>query len=225
MIKDHSFSLTEKLQAYFWQGLPGRKLSLQPLPLVPEISLMLVDPLSMSEPLTHEEAQAAVAEPAYWSFCWASGQVLARWILDNAGQVSGRRVLDVGSGSGVVAIAAAMVGAAEVVACDCDSGAGLAIAANAAAMGVRVDWQRELPAQGAFDLITAADILYDADNRPLLQQFRGLAAEVWLADSRVRNLEEPGYTLWGQGEAITWPDLGELAEFRQVRLYRSGEAG
>ena len=55
-----------------------------------------------------------------WSFCWSSGQVLARWILEHKEVVAGRRVLDFGTGSGIVAIAAARSGARRVVACDID---------------------------------------------------------------------------------------------------------
>ncbi|MDX1599342.1 MAG: 50S ribosomal protein L11 methyltransferase, partial [Marinobacter sp.] len=97
----------------------------------PQIALYLFDPSVLDGPLSHDEAQAVVAEPAYWSFCWASGQVLAGWILENPRRVAGKRVLDFGSGSGVVAIAAAMAGAAEAIACDIDPAALDAAAANA----------------------------------------------------------------------------------------------
>ena len=44
--------------------------------------------------------------PAYWAFCWASGQVMARYLTQNPEIVKGKSVLDFGSGSGGVAIAA-----------------------------------------------------------------------------------------------------------------------
>ena len=74
------------------------------------------------------------------------------------------------------------------------------------------------------DLILAADVLYDAENLPLLQQFRTLAGEVLVADSRVRNLAEQGYSDIGSGQARTWPDLGEAAEFSQVTFYAASNA-
>src|SRR5690554_7675669 len=40
----------------------------------PDLPLYLFDPSVLEGPLSHDEAQAVVAEPAYWSFCWASGQ-------------------------------------------------------------------------------------------------------------------------------------------------------
>lgn len=189
----------------------------------PSLPLYLFDPQVLEGPLTHEEAQAVVAEPAYWSFCWASGQVLAQWILDHPEQVRGRRVLDFGSGSGIVAVAAAKAGAAEAIACDLDPDALAAADANAALSGVRItlcdDWFRR---PDELDLVTAADVLYDRENRPFLQMFREAANGVLLADSRVKDLVEPGYEVLDMVAATTWPDLNEFEEFNRVRLYRSG---
>ena len=81
-------------------------------------------------------------DPPFWAYPWAGGQALARYLLDHPGIVAGRRVLDVASGSGLVAIAAAQAGAASVVAGDIDPHAVAAIAINAAANGVAVDRPR-----------------------------------------------------------------------------------
>ena len=69
--------------------------------------------------------------PPYWAYDWAGGTVLARYILDHPETVKGLRVLDLGSGSGVVAIAAAKAGAAEVIAADIDENAVTAAKLNA----------------------------------------------------------------------------------------------
>ncbi|MBU2953189.1 class I SAM-dependent methyltransferase [Marinobacter sp. F3R08] len=187
------------------------------------IALYLFDPAVLEGPLSHDEAQAVVAEPAYWSFCWASGQVLANWILDNPLWVKGKRVLDFGSGSGIVAVAAAMAGARDVIACDIDPAALEAVHANAELNGVSVglcsDWAdrpRDL------DVVTAADVLYDPDNRPLLQVFRQAAPRVLLADSRMKVLGDHAYCKQTVIEARTWPDLNEFEEFNQVRIYVAG---
>ncbi|MET4025394.1 putative nicotinamide N-methyase [Marinobacter sp. MBR-99] len=186
----------------------------------PGLPLYLFDPSVLEGPLSHDEAQAVVAEPAYWSFCWASGQVLAQWILDHPNLVSGKTVLDFGSGSGVVAVAAARAGAARAIACDIDPAALDAAAANAELNRVQVelcaDWAQR-PEQ--LELITAADVLYDPDNRPLLEVFRKAADQVLLADSRVRNLANPAYEQQAVIEARTWPDLNEFEEFNKVRIY------
>ena len=219
-----SWGDSKALQAQFQRILPGRCLALQPLPLVPELRLWLVDAVSMQRPLTHDEAQAVVADPAYWSFCWASGQVLARWILDNPAWVRGRSVLDLGSGSGVVAIAAARAGARLVLACDSDPVALLAVACNARNNAVRVTCSDDLRGNLPVDLVCAADILYDRDNLPLLPFLAASAGAVLLADSRVRDLRVPGYVPIACREGLTWPDLDEAREFRRVTLYHCGPA-
>ncbi|MCG7198162.1 50S ribosomal protein L11 methyltransferase [Marinobacter pelagius] len=192
----------------------------------PEIPLYLFDPAVLEGPLSHEEAQAVVAEPAYWSFCWASGQVLANWILQHPQAVRGKVVLDFGTGSGVVAVAAALAGAARVIACDLDPAALDAAAANAALSGVSLeycdDWNRR---PEGVDLVTAADVLYDPENRPLLDVFLAAAPEVLLADSRVRYLGDDRYEQQTVIEARTWPDLNEFEEFNRVRIYRARAGG
>lgn len=184
------------------------------------MALYLFDPTVLEGPLSHEEAQAVVAEPAYWSFCWASGQVLASWILDNPGWVKGQRVLDFGSGSGIVAVAAAMAGAREAIACDIDPAALDAARANAALNGVSVGLCSDWAARPKdLDVVTAADVLYDPENRPLLGVFREAAPRVLLADSRMKILGDNAYRWQTTIEARTWPDLNEFEEFNQVRIY------
>ncbi len=188
------------------------------------ISLYLFDPGVLEGPLSHDEAQAVVAEPAYWSFCWASGQVLANWILDNPHWVEGKRVLDFGSGSGIVAVAAALAGAREAIACDIDPAALDAARANADLNGVSIslcnDWASR---PVGLDVVTAADVLYDPENRPLLEVFRKAAPRVLLADSRMKNLDHQAYDRQATIEARTWPDLNEFEEFNQVRIYLAQE--
>lgn len=98
------------------------------------------------------------------------GEYMARWILDNQGVVAGKHVIDIGSGSGAVAIAAAIAGARHVDAWDEDPRAVSIIHENAAMNGVAVHaFERSLqtPEQLAgFDgLICAADIFYREDDR------------------------------------------------------------
>ncbi|MBL3555939.1 MULTISPECIES: class I SAM-dependent methyltransferase [Marinobacter] len=188
----------------------------------PDISLYLFDPSVLEGPISHDEAQAVVAEPAYWSFCWASGQVLAAYILANPHLVRGETVLDFGSGSGIVAIAAKMAGAREAIACDIDPAALDAVEANARLNGVTVslcsDWNARPSHVG---VVTAADVLYDPDNRPLLSVFRLTAPRVLLADSRMRELGDDRYRQQAVIEARTWPDLHEFEEFNRVRVYQA----
>jgi predicted nicotinamide N-methyase len=140
-------------------------LRLAEVPLVPEIHLFLAeDPMLLWARL---EAKAASTLPApFWASAWTGGQALARYVLDNPETVAGRRVLDLASGSGLVAIAAAMAGAAGVVANDIDGYAIAAIDANANANGVTVQCDlSDLTGGdgGDAEVILAGDALYSAE--------------------------------------------------------------
>jgi predicted nicotinamide N-methyase len=108
---------------------------LAPVPQVAEIRLHLADDVLGLWQRT-EDAFGADQPPPFWAFAWPGGQALARYVLDHPGLVAGRRVLDLGSGSGLVAIAAARAGAAAVTASEVDPLAVAAIGLNARANGV-----------------------------------------------------------------------------------------
>src|SRR2546425_7729629 len=104
---------------------------------VPEISLHVAEQSVPIWQKTEQELDAMGLPPPFWAFAWAGGQALARYVLDHPDLVRGRSVLDLATGSGLVAIAAARAGAATVTATDID---GLALAAfdlNAEANGVQ----------------------------------------------------------------------------------------
>src|ERR1700687_5396117 len=126
------------------------------VPLVPEIRLHIAEESLPIWQKTEEELGAMNVPPPYWAFAWAGGQALARYLLDNPATVAGARVLDLGSGSGLVAIAAAKAGAARVLAADIDKFAvraiGLNAAANAVTLEITADDLLDAPA-GAFDVV------------------------------------------------------------------------
>jgi len=99
----------------------------------------------------------------YWAYWWGGGLALARYVLDHPAQVAGRRVLDLGAGSGLVGIAAARAGAAEVTASEIDPHARAAIALNAAlnqvTLAERVGDITDGPAPDA-DLLLVGDVFY-----------------------------------------------------------------
>lgn len=214
-----------RLQSRLTRLLPAVSLSCQAPSPVPAIRLWLIEELFAERPVAPEIINQLMEEPPYWALCWASGQILARYLLANPAQVAGQCVVDVGPGSGVVAIAAALAGARRVIACDLDPDALLATQVNARENGVAITLSDDLDnALGQADIITAADILYDRDNLPLLERFQRRAA-VLLADSRIPDLNPPGYRFLGQWQACTWPDLGESREYNTVRLYHSEPDG
>ena len=208
------------LQHYLQQILPAARLELMQLPATPGIRLLLLNEDYPQGDLSAEEMRRVMDNPLYWTFCWASGQVLASFLLRQPHWVRGKRVLDFGCGSGVVAIAAALAGAAEVVACDIDPLALAATRHNAALNEVALTVVDDYFAvAGAIDLIIVADVLYDQGNFIWLQRFLERAGQVLIADSRVKNFDHPPYRQIARCDSCTLPDLDESAEFRDVRIY------
>jgi predicted nicotinamide N-methyase len=134
-------------------------------PLVPEIALMLADEAVPIWKKTEEELGLLGLPPPFWAFAWAGGQALARYVLDNPALVSGKRALDFASGSGLIAIAAALAGAAEVEASDIDAFAVAAIEANAALNGVQIKPRLEnlIGADEGWEVVLAGDVAYERD--------------------------------------------------------------
>ena len=133
-------------------------------PLVPEITLLLAEESLPIWQKTEEELGQMNVPPPYWAFAWAGGQALARLILDRPQLVSGRRVLDLGSGCGLSAIAAMCAGATSVLAVDIDAMALAAIGLNAAANGVAVDTTGDDLLSGTpadADVILVGDLFYE----------------------------------------------------------------
>jgi len=138
---------------------------LAPVPSVPEIRLHAAHQATGLWRLAAAAADGADPPPPYWAFPWAGGLALARHLLDRPETASGRRVLDLGAGSGLVAIAAAKAGAASVAAADIDPYAQAAIAANAAANGVAVTVlaaDLTFAPPPAVDLVLVGDLFYEA---------------------------------------------------------------
>jgi predicted nicotinamide N-methyase len=132
-------------------------------PHVPELRLHLATEAHELWLKTEEELEAIGLPPPFWAFAWAGGQGLARYVLDHPDSVSGRRVLDFASGSGLVAIAAAKAGAGAVLAADIDPWTETAIRLNAALNGVDIAFTGldlvGKPVEA--DVLLAGDVFYD----------------------------------------------------------------
>ncbi len=187
-----------------------------------ELKLWLIDADNMDRAFSPDETRRILEEPPYWSFCWASGLALARFLAEHPHWVAGKRVLDFGAGSGVAGIAAVRAGAAEVVACDLDPQALAACRANAELNDVQLGYSADFFAEtDRFDLILVADVLYDRANLPLLDQFLSRGRQALVADSRVRDFRHVAYQRLAMLHAHTLPDLAEPHEFRDVSLYHA----
>jgi predicted nicotinamide N-methyase len=139
------------------------------VPRLPEIRLHSAHPSSGLWRLA-ESDEIGFASP-YWAYHWAGGLALARHILDRPRTVAGRRVLDLGAGSGIVAIAAAKAGASQVLAAEIDAYAIAALRLNAAANEVVLSvLSNDLTAgpPPLVDLVVVGDLFYE----------RGLAERV-----------------------------------------------
>jgi predicted nicotinamide N-methyase len=203
--------------------LKETKIAVRNLPLCPEINLFLLEEDYPKEPVSRFEFNANIASPPYWAFCWASGQALARFILDNPALVQDKKVLDFGAGSGVAGIAAAKAGARLVVACDIDSEARKAIQVNADLNQVAVTTVDEmvLSDRGVdFEVIIAGDVCYDRKN---ISWLSSLASQclILLADSRVKRFPEDFFKPVARFKVKTVPDIFESEEFNDIIIYHS----
>ncbi|MEJ8574866.1 50S ribosomal protein L11 methyltransferase [Microbaculum marinum] len=164
----------------------------RPVPLCPEITLRLADEALPLWTRTEEALGRMGLPPPFWAFAWAGGQALARYVLDNPPVVRGRAVLDLGAGSGLVAIAAMAAGAQRVLAADPDRWAIAAIGLNARLNGVEVSVTCEDVLEGSdriaarFGTILVGDLFYErevADRLfPRLAAWRAAGATVLIGD-------------------------------------------
>jgi predicted nicotinamide N-methyase len=133
-------------------------------PAVPEVALHLGSEITPLWEMTEKEMNDTGLPPPFWAFAWAGGQAVSRYLLDHPDEVRGRRVLDIASGSGLVAIAAMLAGARSARAADTDPMCAAAVLVNAEANSVPVEFSGEDLLDGPVpdvDVITAGDVCYE----------------------------------------------------------------
>jgi predicted nicotinamide N-methyase len=192
----------------------------QPVPLVPEVVLRGADDVIALWEATDEHA------PPFWAFPWAGGQALARFVLDHPETVTGRRVLDLAAGSGLVAIAARLAGAADVTANDIDTLSTAAIPLNADLNGVTVTVATgDLlgDASDGFDVVLAGDVFYDRDMArrvlPFLRAAADRGAAVLVGDPQRAHLPHDEFTLLASYDVPVHGAL-ESAEVKRTTVLR-----
>jgi len=160
----------------------------------------------------------------FWTQLWPSGTALAEVVAGRS--LAGRRVLELGCGLGLVSLAAALVGA-DVLAVDRSLEAVTFTAANAERNGARVrtavcafDQPEPLLAEAPWDLVLAADVLYEQRNIPvllwLLPRLAGPGGEVWLADPGRNGLD----TFLAGVDATGWRRDQDPADAGRVTIHR-----
>jgi predicted nicotinamide N-methyase len=177
-----SISKASAVEAFIRANLP-----LRPVPFVPEIRLHKADARSGLNRLA--DADEDFGSP-YWAHYWGGGLALARYLLDHSALVRDRSLLDLGTGSGIVAIAAVLAGARQVQAADVDPYAIAAARLNAAANGVEIatllaDLTLRPPSSAA-DVLVIGDLFYDPDTAPrvlnLARRHAAMGAMVLIGD-------------------------------------------
>jgi predicted nicotinamide N-methyase len=202
-----------------------RHTRLRAVPGLEEIRLHLADevlPLWHAAQVETRDEEAALP---YWAFAWAGGLAIGRYLRERPKTVAGRHVFDLGSGSGLCAIAALRAGATAVTAADIDPFAVAAIGLNARANGSRVslvgrDVLDEEPPE--VDVIVAGDCLYEAGFAdrvlPWLRRARLAGAEILIGDPGRRYLPVDELEELASYEVRTTTELEDLAQ-KQGRVY------
>ncbi|WP_292184550.1 methyltransferase [Mesorhizobium sp.] len=183
---------------------------------LPEIQFYAAHPGSGLRRLVESEDDAEDApepQPPYWAYAWAGGTVLARYVLDHPMTVAGRRVLDLGAGSGLVGIAAAMAGARDVIAAEIDRNGVAAIGLNAAANGVAITAIADDITMGPpppVDLVLAGDVFYGREVAlrviPFLDRCLAAGIDVLVGDPRRNDLPLSRLRLLAEYKV---PDFGD----------------
>jgi predicted nicotinamide N-methyase len=190
-------------------------------PLVPEIRLYLATEIVPLWEKTEEELAAMGVPPPYWAFAWAGGQALARYVLDHPALVAGKKVLDFGSGSGLVALAAAKAGAASILAADIDKFSIAAIRANAQANGLAVETTSDdvIGSTENYGVILVGDMCYE---RPLAERLmdwlKSRDALILLGDPGRSYFPKTGLTRLAQYNVQTTREL-EDREIRETGVW------
>jgi predicted nicotinamide N-methyase len=194
-------------------------------PLVPEVKLHLAHEALVLWEKTEEELQEIGLPPPYWAFAWAGGQALARYTLDNPRTVRGKSVLDIASGSGLVAIAARMAGAQWVEASEIDAIACAAIDANAIANSVALETATAdlIGSDRGWEVILVGDAFYEkplADRLlPWLDRLAARGAEILLGDPGRSYFPRNRFTLLASYQVPVTRAL-EDAEIKTTSVWR-----
>lgn len=194
-------------------------------PLTPELRLHLATEIVPIWKSTEEELAAQGVPPPFWAFAWAGGQALARYVLDNADLVRGKRVLDFATGSGIVAIAVMKAGAASVLAVEIDDFAIAATELNAEANCVVVEAAHRdvVGVDEGWDVVLAGDVCYErAMSERVFAWLTALAtrgALVLIGDPGRNYLPKDHMTALQTYEVQTTREL-EDREIRRTTVYR-----
>ncbi len=193
-------------------------------PLVPEVKLHLAYEALPIWQKTEEQLGEIGLPPPFWAFAWAGGQALARYILDNPEIVRGKRVIDIASGSGLVAIAAMKAGANSVLAADIDNFSVAAIELNAALNKVHLNITAEDLLSNTtpdVDVILVGDLFYEKGvaERCLAWLHQAQNVEILIGDPGRSYLPKSALTKIAEYSVPVSRDL-EDSEIKQTSVWK-----
>ena len=209
-------------------ALLDREAPFGPAPLCPEIRVFQGRGLIAVWEAAERLAGRPLPAP-FWAYPWPGGAALARVVLDSPERVRGRRVLDIGTGGGLAALAAARAGAAEVVANDMDPWALATARLAAARQRLRlITLEADVTEPGVdaeletYDVVLCADLHYERRTTPrlraLLERARQSGAEVLVADAGRAYFDPTGLTLLAEYDVAVPHDV-EGVDTRRARVY------
>ncbi|MBN1946979.1 MAG: methyltransferase [Bradymonadales bacterium] len=201
---------------------------LAPALLVPELRLWSAQDLTAF----WEACQAATSNPTlelpYWAVVWPGGAGLARYLLDHPDMFEGKKVLDLAAGSGIVALAAARVGAIST-ANDIDPDALELCRLASQINGLQITdlpgdlLDRDPPSW--FHVILAGDVFYEQRLAERCMRWMRMAARAGLsclvADAGRRYRPQVGLTPLASYTVPTLPEV-ETTAAKEVTVYEIG---
>lgn len=194
-----------------WRAVPGTRLR-----------GFLIEERAATAPLPADRVSMVMDAPPFWSLLWPAGYRLCQ-LLETV-PMAGRSCVDLGCGSGLVAVAAAKAGATYSTAADSDPLALEAASVNAAGNGVDLAatarWNGE-PCSTLF----LADFLYDRSNLDALRELADSAEEIVVMDSRLQTLPRQEFEFMGRRLARAVPDLDPYREFGSLGFWYAGPRG
>lgn len=194
-------------------------------PHTPELTLHLADEITPIWRMTEEALEKIGLPPPFWAFAWAGGQALARHLLDHPETVAGKRVVDVASGSGLVAIAAMKAGATSARAVDIDAFAEDACRLNAAANGIIVE-ASVADIVGTLidaDVLLAGDVFYEREMAARMlawmEELAGAGVDCLVGDPGRTYLPRDRLALLSEHRVPVTRDLEDM-EIKRTCVYR-----